>query len=173
MTIALEIAQWCLLIMMPGSWLEVISCTQWVDSSWSTVCKSCEPKSPLASHDNCFFKKQIISCIDRFIYSVLGRVQWYPSPFCSCVFFFPSPVKVSLVGAVLFTMQHTSYLPVTIHDLMLFYTAFLVFIKVRILKGVSLVWLVALNVKETFTLADCNSLWPCTINAITILSPDP
>ncbi|XP_061489027.1 trimeric intracellular cation channel type B isoform X2 [Rhineura floridana] len=36
------------------------------------------------------------------------------------------PVKVSLVGAVLFTMQHTFYLPVAKPNLMLFYTIFLV-----------------------------------------------
>uniref|UniRef100_A0ACB8ES69 Trimeric intracellular cation channel type B-B n=2 Tax=Sphaerodactylus townsendi TaxID=933632 RepID=A0ACB8ES69_9SAUR len=43
------------------------------------------------------------------------------------------PVKVSLVGAVLFTMQATHYLPVAIHDLMLFYTVFLVVVKVAMM----------------------------------------
>ncbi|XP_077201486.1 trimeric intracellular cation channel type B [Paroedura picta] len=43
------------------------------------------------------------------------------------------PVKVSLVGAVLFTMQHTQYLPVELPNLMLFYTVILVVTKVAMM----------------------------------------
>uniref|UniRef100_A0A8D0E659 Transmembrane protein 38B n=1 Tax=Salvator merianae TaxID=96440 RepID=A0A8D0E659_SALMN len=43
------------------------------------------------------------------------------------------PVKVSLVGAVLFTMQHINYLPVAKHNLMFFYTIFLVVTKVTMM----------------------------------------
>nr|XP_056704501.1 trimeric intracellular cation channel type B [Euleptes europaea] len=43
------------------------------------------------------------------------------------------PVKVSLAGAILFTMQHTHYLPMEVHDLMLFYTVFLVVTKVAMM----------------------------------------
>uniref|UniRef100_A0A8D2LNQ2 Transmembrane protein 38B n=2 Tax=Varanus komodoensis TaxID=61221 RepID=A0A8D2LNQ2_VARKO len=39
------------------------------------------------------------------------------------------PVKVSLIGAVLFTMQHCTYLPMTKQQLMFFYTVFLVVTK--------------------------------------------
>ncbi|KAH0628408.1 hypothetical protein JD844_009530, partial [Phrynosoma platyrhinos] len=44
------------------------------------------------------------------------------------------PVKISLVGAVLFTMQQTLYLPVEKHNLMFFYTIFLVSTKCIILE---------------------------------------
>ncbi|XP_061875318.1 trimeric intracellular cation channel type B isoform X2 [Colius striatus] len=40
------------------------------------------------------------------------------------------PVKVTLVGAVLFTMQHSQYLPIARHNLMFLYTVFLVVSKV-------------------------------------------
>ncbi|XP_053226639.1 trimeric intracellular cation channel type B isoform X1 [Podarcis raffonei] len=40
------------------------------------------------------------------------------------------PVKISLIGAVLFTMQHISFLPVAKPNLMLYYTSFLVITKV-------------------------------------------
>ncbi|XP_042309249.1 trimeric intracellular cation channel type B [Sceloporus undulatus] len=43
------------------------------------------------------------------------------------------PVKVSLVGAVLFTMQQTLYLPVEKHDLMFLYTIFLVGTKISMM----------------------------------------
>ncbi|XP_062985222.1 trimeric intracellular cation channel type B isoform X2 [Elgaria multicarinata webbii] len=39
------------------------------------------------------------------------------------------PVQASLIGAVLFTMQHVGYLPVAKHQLMFFYTVFLVITK--------------------------------------------
>ncbi|NXS52742.1 T38BB protein, partial [Brachypteracias leptosomus] len=41
------------------------------------------------------------------------------------------PVKITLVGAVLFTLQHSQYLPITRHSLMFFYTIFLVVSQVR------------------------------------------
>ncbi|NXX82380.1 T38BB protein, partial [Urocolius indicus] len=40
------------------------------------------------------------------------------------------PVKVTLIGAVLFTMQHSQYLPISRHNLMFLYTLFLVVSKV-------------------------------------------
>uniref|UniRef100_A0A8C5SVL2 Transmembrane protein 38B n=1 Tax=Laticauda laticaudata TaxID=8630 RepID=A0A8C5SVL2_LATLA len=43
------------------------------------------------------------------------------------------PVKVSLIGAVLFTMQCNFYLPITKNNLMLLYTMFLVVTKVSFL----------------------------------------
>ncbi|XP_020657120.2 trimeric intracellular cation channel type B [Pogona vitticeps] len=43
------------------------------------------------------------------------------------------PVKVSLIGAVLFTMQHISFLPIEKHNLMFFYTIFLVVTKVTMM----------------------------------------
>ncbi|XP_038625974.1 trimeric intracellular cation channel type B isoform X1 [Tachyglossus aculeatus] len=43
------------------------------------------------------------------------------------------PVKVTLLGAVLFTLQHTKYLPIEKHNLMFFYTSFLVFTKVTMM----------------------------------------
>ncbi|KAG6928959.1 transmembrane protein 38B, partial [Chelydra serpentina] len=44
------------------------------------------------------------------------------------------PVKVTLVGAVLFTLQHAQNLPIARHNLMFFYTTFLVVTKVRTCK---------------------------------------
>ncbi|NWH70583.1 T38BB protein, partial [Piaya cayana] len=41
------------------------------------------------------------------------------------------PVKVTLIGAVLFTLQHSQYLPIARHNLMFLYTVFLVISKVR------------------------------------------
>ncbi|KAJ7335340.1 hypothetical protein JRQ81_013281 [Phrynocephalus forsythii] len=43
------------------------------------------------------------------------------------------PVKISLIGSVLFTMQHASYLPIEKHNLMFFYTIFLVVTKVAMM----------------------------------------
>ncbi|XP_015675919.1 trimeric intracellular cation channel type B [Protobothrops mucrosquamatus] len=43
------------------------------------------------------------------------------------------PVKVSLMGAVLFTMQCNFYLPITKHNLMLLYTLFLVITKINMM----------------------------------------
>ncbi|XP_053321849.1 trimeric intracellular cation channel type B [Spea bombifrons] len=43
------------------------------------------------------------------------------------------PVKISLVGAVLFTLQHGQYLPISRNDLMLFYTMFLIVTKVTMM----------------------------------------
>lgn len=43
------------------------------------------------------------------------------------------PVKVSLVGAILFTMQHAQYLPISRPNLMLVYTLFLIPIKVQMM----------------------------------------
>uniref|UniRef100_A0A7M4G0G7 Transmembrane protein 38B n=1 Tax=Crocodylus porosus TaxID=8502 RepID=A0A7M4G0G7_CROPO len=43
------------------------------------------------------------------------------------------PVKVTLVGAILFTLQHTQSLPIARHDLMFFYTIFLVVTKVTMM----------------------------------------
>uniref|UniRef100_A0A8D0L6Q8 Transmembrane protein 38B n=1 Tax=Sphenodon punctatus TaxID=8508 RepID=A0A8D0L6Q8_SPHPU len=43
------------------------------------------------------------------------------------------PVKVSLAGAVLFTLQHVHYLPIAKHNLVFFYTVFLVVIKVTMM----------------------------------------
>ncbi|KAG8130423.1 putative Trimeric intracellular cation channel type B protein [Naja naja] len=45
----------------------------------------------------------------------------------------PSPVKVSLIGAVLFTMQCNFYLPITKNNLMLLYTMFLVVTKINMM----------------------------------------
>ncbi|NXC28347.1 T38BA protein, partial [Campylorhamphus procurvoides] len=42
------------------------------------------------------------------------------------------PVKVTLIGAVLFTLQHSQYLPIARHNLVFLYTIFLVIFKVRI-----------------------------------------
>lgn len=47
-----------------------------------------------------------------------------------CLIF--SPVKVTLIGAILFTLQHSQYLPIARHNLMFVYTIFLVVSKVRI-----------------------------------------
>ncbi|XP_003223815.1 trimeric intracellular cation channel type B isoform X1 [Anolis carolinensis] len=43
------------------------------------------------------------------------------------------PVKISLVGAVFFTMQQIHYLPVEKHDLMFLYTIFLVGMKITMM----------------------------------------
>ncbi|MEE6510710.1 hypothetical protein FKM82_030804 [Ascaphus truei] len=43
------------------------------------------------------------------------------------------PVKVSLIGAVLFTMQHAKHLPIERHNLMFIYTIFLVVTKVTMM----------------------------------------
>ncbi|XP_053558587.1 trimeric intracellular cation channel type B [Bombina bombina] len=43
------------------------------------------------------------------------------------------PVKVSLIGAVLFTLQHTQYLPISRHNIMFIYTMFLVVTKARMM----------------------------------------
>ncbi|KAM6302750.1 trimeric intracellular cation channel type B [Podargus strigoides] len=43
------------------------------------------------------------------------------------------PVKVTLIGAVLFTLQHSQYLPIARHNLMFLYTIFLVTSKVRMM----------------------------------------
>ncbi|CAM4676185.1 trimeric intracellular cation channel type B isoform X2 [Lepidochelys kempii] len=43
------------------------------------------------------------------------------------------PVKVTLVGAVLFTLQHAQNLPIARHNLMFFYTTFLVVTKVTMM----------------------------------------
>ncbi|NP_001086006.1 trimeric intracellular cation channel type B-B [Xenopus laevis] len=43
------------------------------------------------------------------------------------------PVKVTLIGAVLFTLQHGHYLPISRHNLMFIYTMFLVSIKVTMM----------------------------------------
>ncbi|CAH2293882.1 trimeric intracellular cation channel type B [Pelobates cultripes] len=44
-----------------------------------------------------------------------------------------NPVKVSLVGAVLFTLQQTQHLPLSRNNLMLFYTLFLIATKVQMM----------------------------------------
>ncbi|XP_009583146.1 PREDICTED: trimeric intracellular cation channel type B-like, partial [Fulmarus glacialis] len=44
-----------------------------------------------------------------------------------------SPVKVTLIGAVLFTLQHSQYLPIARHNLMFLYTVFLVVSKVTMM----------------------------------------
>ncbi|XP_055010071.1 trimeric intracellular cation channel type B isoform X2 [Boleophthalmus pectinirostris] len=43
------------------------------------------------------------------------------------------PTKITLIGAVLFSLQHTQYLPVQKHHLMLIYTVFLVANKSRMM----------------------------------------
>ncbi|NWH48063.1 TM38B protein, partial [Fregata magnificens] len=43
------------------------------------------------------------------------------------------PVKVTLIGAVLFTLQHSQYLPIARHNLMFLYTVFLVVFKVTMM----------------------------------------
>ncbi|KAE8632803.1 hypothetical protein XENTR_v10001678 [Xenopus tropicalis] len=43
------------------------------------------------------------------------------------------PVKVTLIGAVLFTLQHGQYLPISRHNLMFIYTLFLILIKVTMM----------------------------------------
>lgn len=43
------------------------------------------------------------------------------------------PVKVTLIGAVLFTLQHSQYLPIARHNLMFVYTIFLVVSKVTMM----------------------------------------
>ncbi|XP_009070308.1 PREDICTED: trimeric intracellular cation channel type B [Acanthisitta chloris] len=43
------------------------------------------------------------------------------------------PVKISLIGAVLFTLQHTQWLPIARHNLMFLYTIFLVTSKVKMM----------------------------------------
>ncbi|NXG09960.1 T38BA protein, partial [Sakesphorus luctuosus] len=43
------------------------------------------------------------------------------------------PVKVTLIGAVLFTLQHSQYLPIARHNLVFFYTIFLVTFKVKMM----------------------------------------
>ncbi|NXP06862.1 T38BB protein, partial [Thinocorus orbignyianus] len=43
------------------------------------------------------------------------------------------PVKVTLIGAVLFTLQHSQYLPISRHNLMFLYTIFLVVTKVTMM----------------------------------------
>ncbi|XP_069736117.1 trimeric intracellular cation channel type B isoform X2 [Phaenicophaeus curvirostris] len=43
------------------------------------------------------------------------------------------PVKVTLIGAVLFTLQHSQYLPIARHNLMFLYTVFLVISKVTMM----------------------------------------
>ncbi|KAM4809872.1 trimeric intracellular cation channel type B [Rhinophrynus dorsalis] len=43
------------------------------------------------------------------------------------------PVKVTLVGAVLFTLQHGNHLPITKHNLMFFYTLFLIITKITLM----------------------------------------
>lgn len=46
------------------------------------------------------------------------------------VCFVSSPTKITLIGAVLFALQQTHYLPLQKHHLMLFYTIFIVGNKV-------------------------------------------
>ncbi|NXY85010.1 TM38B protein, partial [Alcedo cyanopectus] len=43
------------------------------------------------------------------------------------------PVKVTLIGAVLFTLQHRQYLPIARHNLIFLYTIFLVVSKVTMM----------------------------------------
>ncbi|KFQ99402.1 Trimeric intracellular cation channel type B-A, partial [Opisthocomus hoazin] len=43
------------------------------------------------------------------------------------------PVKVTLMGAVLFTLQHSQYLPIARHNLVFLYTMFLVVTKVTMM----------------------------------------
>ncbi|NXU91662.1 T38BA protein, partial [Xiphorhynchus elegans] len=43
------------------------------------------------------------------------------------------PVKVTLIGAVLFTLQHSQYLPIARHNLVFLYTIFLVIFKVKMM----------------------------------------
>ncbi|XP_030323693.1 trimeric intracellular cation channel type B [Calypte anna] len=43
------------------------------------------------------------------------------------------PVKVTLIGAILFTLQHSQYLPIARHNLMFLYTIFLVVSKVTMM----------------------------------------
>lgn len=49
-----------------------------------------------------------------------------------CLSFISSPTKITLIGAVLFALQHTGYLPLQKHHLMLFYTIFTVANKVSL-----------------------------------------
>ncbi|NXM23913.1 T38BA protein, partial [Oxyruncus cristatus] len=43
------------------------------------------------------------------------------------------PVKITLIGAVLFTLQHSQYLPIARHNLVFLYTIFLVVFKVKMM----------------------------------------
>ncbi|NWW81703.1 T38BA protein, partial [Climacteris rufus] len=43
------------------------------------------------------------------------------------------PVKITLIGAVLFTLQHSHYLPIAKHNLVFLYTIFLVVFKVKMI----------------------------------------
>ncbi|NXK46809.1 TM38B protein, partial [Chauna torquata] len=43
------------------------------------------------------------------------------------------PVKVTLIGAILFTLQHSQHLPIARHNLMFLYTVFLVVSKVTMM----------------------------------------
>ncbi|KAG8455095.1 hypothetical protein GDO86_001351 [Hymenochirus boettgeri] len=74
------------------------------------------------------------------------------------------PVKVTLIGAVLFTLQHGHYLPITRANLMFFYTLFLIVTKVtmmltrsatspfqpfeNVLQGILFGWLQTANAVE-------------------------
>lgn len=51
---------------------------------------------------------------------------------CSLVACLLSPTKITLIGAVLFALQQTHYLPVQKHHLMLIYTVFTVVNKVSL-----------------------------------------
>ncbi len=53
-----------------------------------------------------------------------------------------SPTKITLIGAVLFALQQTHYLPLQKHHLMLIYTVFTVVNKVSVrgLFGIARAW---------------------------------
>lgn len=61
--------------------------------------------------------------------------RWRYVIFITCWFkmcFIFSPSKVTLLGSVIFTFQHTQHLAISKHNLMFLYTIFIVATKVRI-----------------------------------------
>lgn len=48
-----------------------------------------------------------------------------------------SPTKITLIGAVLFSLQKNQYLPLQTNHLMLFYTVFIVVNKVSLTTGLA------------------------------------
>lgn len=50
-----------------------------------------------------------------------------------------SPTKITLIGAVLFALQQTHYLPLQKHHLMLLYTIFTVVNKVSVVRLVAVI----------------------------------
>lgn len=77
--------------------------------------------------------KYVHKVITLTVYLFVSYILYHNCSLIACLLF--SPTKITLIGAVLFALQQTHYLPLQKHHLMLIYTIF------TVINRVSLVYL--------------------------------